>query len=163
MLDILLIVILLVSLVTDIKHRKILNIVTLPTIVFGVVFHTMTNGWQGFLFSGNGLLLGFALLFIPFLLGGMGAGDVKLMAAIGALKGAMFTLHAFLYTCLIGGVIALIIIIAKKQFAGSVQRITYALTLRQTSMLSQEELHHSFPYGVAIVSGTLAALIWGGI
>lgn len=163
MLDILLLIVLLISLVTDIKHRKILNIVTFPAIVIGVIYHIITNGWQGFLFSGNGFLLGFAFMFIPFLLGGMGAGDVKLMAAIGAMKGSLFTLYAFLYTSLIGGVIALVIIVARRQFASSMQRLTYAFTLRQANLLSQEELHHSFPYGVAIVLGTVTAMIWSGM
>ncbi len=163
MLNYFLIIILIISLITDLRERKILNIVTLPAIGFGPVYHLTTNGWEGFLFSGNGLLLGFALLYIPFLLGGMGAGDVKLLAAIGSIKGVTFVFYSFIYTCLFGGLIALFILIYKRQLSHSVQRISHAFIYRQPGFLSRDEIQFGFPYGVAIVCGTLTTYLWGGI
>ncbi|MFC4767935.1 A24 family peptidase [Effusibacillus consociatus] len=167
MIDFILAAALLISLVTDLRSRIIPNVMTFPVIVFAILYHTVLSGWDGFLFSGSGLLLGLGLLFIPFLLGGMGAGDVKLMAAIGALKGAAFVFSSFLYTCLIGGLIALVILAARKQLGKSLHRIAHALVFVRGSaasfdVLDNNEIHHAFPYGVAIVLGTLFAYLRGG-
>ena len=80
-----------------------------------------TSGFEGFLFSGKGFLVGLGLLMIPYLLGGMGAGDVKLMAAIGALMGTSFVFYSFIYTALIGGLIALLLIFKKRGFMNSIK------------------------------------------
>ncbi|WP_458413553.1 A24 family peptidase [Schinkia sp. CFF1] len=151
----LLIVILGISLFTDIKYRKILNVVTFPAMILGLLLNMFTHGWDGFLFSFYGLLTGFALLIIPYLLGGMAAGDVKLLMAIGALKGTAFVIGSFLYIAIIGGIIALIILIMKRELLDSLKRIFFSFQLRTLDSLSKAEIHHAFPYGVAIVLGTV--------
>ena len=105
---------LLISLITDIKNRKILNIVTMPSILIAFIYYTAAQGWGGFLYSGKGFLVGFSLLLIPYLLGGIGAGDVKLMAAIGALMGTSFVLYSFVYIALIGGLISVTLIMKNR-------------------------------------------------
>jgi prepilin peptidase CpaA len=165
--NILLAIVLIICVITDIKSRKILNIVTLPTIIFGFVYNIFTKGFEGFLFSGNGFLIGLGLLLIPYLLGGMGAGDVKLMAAIGALMGASFIFYSFIYTALIGGIIALLLIIKTRGFAKVIKSIFFnVLFFRSnlgTIMISKDKHSSiSFPYGVAIVLGTFCTLVWGG-
>ncbi|WHY76783.1 prepilin peptidase [Neobacillus sp. WH10] len=165
--EIVLVTILIISLYTDIRDRKILNIVTLPTILFAFIFHIGTQGMEGFLFSGKGFLTGLGLLIIPYLLGGMGAGDVKLMAAIGALMGTNFVFYSFIYTALIGGVIALVLIIKQKGLVNSMKSFFYTIVFFRSnlgSMLLGKDKHSSisFPYGIAIVLGTLCSLIWGG-
>ncbi|MGJ7919182.1 A24 family peptidase [Neobacillus sp. LXY-4] len=168
--------ILMISLITDIKNRRILNIVTLPAILFGLLFYTITLGWDGFLFSGKGFLVGLGLLLIPYLLGGMGAGDVKLMAAIGALTGTSFTFHSFIYTGIIGGIIALFLIIKSdglwspiKNLWFSLKSIFFKLLLLRdnTGEIVINKNKHvnssiTFPYGVAIVLGTVCAFVLGG-
>ncbi|MBM7661638.1 prepilin peptidase CpaA [Bacillus mesophilus] len=166
MINFVLIVILLVSLYTDLKNRKILNIVTLPGIVIGFMLNLYISGLEGFLFSGKGFLLGFGLFLIPFLRGGIGAGDVKLMAAIGAMKGATFVFHAFLYTAIIGGLISLFLIVKKMGLTQSFRYMffTFALfggnagTIQQSSSKDM-----SFPYGIAICIGTIMAIKWGSL
>lgn len=166
---------LLVSLITDIKYRRILNIITLPAILFGIVYYTTTQGWNGFLFSGKGFLVGMGILLIPYLLGGMGAGDVKLMAAIGALTGTTFTMYAFFYIGLIGGIIALIMILKTKGLANSfksfwycIKSFFYSFLLFRSNLgamvINDDKQNNSrivFPYGVAIVLGTLCAFVLG--
>lgn len=144
-----------ISFFTDLKNRKILNIVTFPAIFFGLIYNSITLGWDGFLFSFYGLLAGFALLVIPYALGGMAAGDVKLLMAIGALNGTVFVIGSFLYIAIIGGIIALLILIKKKELVDSLKRIFFSAQLRTLNGLSKNELHHAFPYGVAIVVGTV--------
>ncbi|CRK81534.1 A24 family peptidase [Neobacillus massiliamazoniensis] len=158
---------LIISLITDVRKRKILNIVTLPTILVAFLYYSITLGWSGFLYSGKGFLVGLGLLLIPYLLGGMGAGDVKLMAAIGALMGPSFVFYSFIYTALIGGAIALILIIKKHGFINITKSIFFNVVFFRSSLGSMtiskdQNSSISFPYGVAIVLGTLCTLIWGG-
>ncbi|MBU8914609.1 A24 family peptidase [Bacillus sp. FJAT-29953] len=160
-------IVLIICLITDIKSRKILNKVTIPAIILGFAYSVITNGFQGLLFSGKGFLVGLILLLIPFILGGMGAGDVKLMAAIGALMGTEFVFYSFIYTALIGGVIGLLLIIKNKGFITLVKSSLFNLLFLRSNLgeiiISQDKKGSvSFPYGVAIVLGTLCALVWGG-
>lgn len=159
--------VLIISLITDIKERKILNIVTLPAILIGLVFYTFTLGWDGFLFSGKGFLVGLGLLIIPYLIGGMGAGDVKLMAAIGALTGASFTFYSFIYTGIIGGIIALILIIKSKGLGNSIKSLFFSVLFLKSQLGSlkvpaKNSSSITFPYGVAIVLGTVCAFMVRG-
>lgn len=158
MLNIILLIVLFVSFITDIRSRRILNIVTMPAILFGFIYHVVVSGLEGFLYSGAGFLLGIGLLLIPFILGGMGAGDVKLLGAIGALKGSLFVFDSFIYTCLIGGIMASISLIKQKQWISTWKRILFAMQLKTLDSLEKEEFHKAFPYGVPIVLGTLLSL-----
>jgi prepilin peptidase CpaA len=85
----------------------------------------------------------------------MGAGDVKLLGAIGALKGTGFVIHAFFYVAIIGGIISIVILLNKKEFFSFWKRIIFSLQFRTIDGLNKEELHHAFPYGLAIVLGTM--------
>jgi len=167
MADYLLIAILIISFITDIKKKRIYNIVTIPAITAGIIYHSFVNGWDGFLFSTYGFLLGFALLLIPYLLGGIGAGDVKLLAAIGALKGVSFVFYTFLSGAVIGGMVALVILIKNKMLISSLKRIYYALLLVKAdkdslNMADKKGLTSVFPYGAAIILGTIPAFYLGG-
>lgn len=168
--------VLIISLITDIRKRRIFNIVTIPAIFIGLIYYTMTLGWDGFLLSGKGFLVGLGLLLIPYLMGGMGAGDVKLMAAVGALMGPEFTLYSFIYTAIIGGIIALIIIIKAKGLLNLIKSwwnifksIFFKILLLKNNFGEMVVYKNNpsaskiaFPYGVAIVLGTVCALVLGG-
>jgi prepilin peptidase CpaA len=153
--SIILFIALIISFITDVRDRKILNMVTLPSIVFGIGFNTITGGMDGLQFSLLGMITGFGLFFIPYALKGMAAGDVKLLMAIGALKGSTFVIGSFLYIAIIGGIIALIILVKNKELLSSLKRIFFSAQFRTLDNLNKNELHHAFPYGVAIVLGTL--------
>ena len=100
---------LLASAVLDLRSQKIPNLITLPAILAGMGYHTAANAFDGLLFSGGGLFLGIGLFLAPYLLGGMGAGDAKLMGAVGAFLGASGVFQAFIYTAIVGGIYALIL------------------------------------------------------
>ncbi|WML59144.1 prepilin peptidase [Neobacillus sp. PS2-9] len=164
---IILLAILLISFYTDVKSRKILNIVTLPAILFAFVYYLSFQGLDGFLFSGKGFLVGLGLLILPYMLGGMGAGDVKLMASIGALMGTSFVFYSFIYTALIGGLIAVVLIVKQKGFVNMIKTFLFAIVFIRSNLGSihlanGNQSSISFPYGIAIVLGTLCSLIWGG-
>ena len=71
--------VLIISAATDLRSQKIPNMVTLPAALAALAYHTKINGLEGFLFSATGLAAGIALLILPYLMGGMGAGDAKLL------------------------------------------------------------------------------------
>jgi prepilin peptidase CpaA len=94
--------------VTDVRTRRIPNLLTFGAAAAALVFHAVTGGGSGLGFSAAGWVVG-AAVFLPFfLLGGMGAGDVKLMAALGAWLGPREALSIALYGTLAGGVLAVV-------------------------------------------------------
>ncbi|MDD3580628.1 MAG: prepilin peptidase [Desulfobacca sp.] len=90
----------------DVRTQRIPNYLTLSAALAGLMFQGVFQGWGGLLNGGAGLLLGFGLLLLPYALGGMGAGDVKALAALGAWLGPQLTLYLFIYMALTGGVLA---------------------------------------------------------
>lgn len=145
----------------DIKTRRIPNFITFPTILLGLTINTYYYGWAGLKISLLGLVAGLFLLIIPFALGGMGAGDVKLMAAVGALNGAGFAFYAFIYSALAGGVIAVILLIVRGQIKPVLFNIVLALNnliaIGERRDLLPVDSGTRFPYGIAIMVGTVAA------
>ena len=90
----------------DILTGKIPNWLTYPACVFGVCLAGLSTSWPGLVDSVLGLTLGFGPFFALYLMGGMGGGDVKLMAAVGAMMGVDFVLNAMITSILVGGLIA---------------------------------------------------------
>jgi prepilin peptidase CpaA len=174
-----LLTLLLLALYFDLTQKKIPNFLTFPVILWGLVSNTITGGGGGFLFSFYGLLLGTALFFIPFVMGGMGGGDVKLLGAIGAMKGAQFVLQAALFTVLCGGVLAIGYLLVHRQLGSTLKKIFGVIAVPLFNALYYRYGYPFFnrlsfyfssfkeedpgkkvylPYGVAIVLGTLIVL-----
>ena len=98
--------------VTDLRSRRIPNVLTGTAVVCAVVFHLATGGWSAAGWSALGLCIG-TVLFLPmFALRGMGAGDVKLLAAVGAWLGPGQVTTAAIATSIVGGVLALVVAFA---------------------------------------------------
>ena len=135
MADLVLLAIIIFSIYTDLRYRRIYNWVVFSAAAGGLALNLAAGGVAGLRGSLAGLLLGVGLLLIPFLLGGIGAGDVKLLGAVGALKGIGFVCLTFAAAALIGGIIGLIAIIKHRSFSTTI------------------------PYGPAIGLGTLVAMI----
>lgn len=90
----------------DIRHRSIANWINLSGLAAGMVCHTANRGLAGLAWSAGGAALGFAVFLVFYCLGGMGAGDLKLMAAFGALLGPSGILIAALLAAPIGALVA---------------------------------------------------------
>ena len=153
---------------SDLRWRKIPNCLTLPAIALGLVLNLMGNGWNGLLFALIGFLVGTGLLTLPYLLGGMGGGDVKLMGALGTMLGSYAILNVFLYTSLIGGVIAVVVAVANRSLIEMLKRMVLFMKcvfLFQAPAAGAAvfKKSHSIPYGVAIGVGTLLYLVAGRI
>ena len=154
--------VLIVAAANDLRFQKIPNLLTYPAMAVALVYHVVMNGLDGLLFSTAGLALGIAILIIPYLMGGMGAGDAKLMGTVGAILGARGVFIAFLFTAIIGGVYALIVVLIKRQhFKGFFTR--QAATLKTFIFTKQfipipgdqNEKKPKLCYGIAIAIGTL--------
>jgi prepilin peptidase CpaA len=155
----------------DVKTRRIPNYLTLGTAVAGLAFSFMTHGLPGLVDGILGMLLGFACLILPYLWGGMGAGDVKALAALGAWLGPKLTLLLFCYMGIAGGILALGYlawqgILWQKIKAGWSFLLNLVLcqstgTCRPESQ-SPAKLTAGIPYGVAIALGMLVLAGVGG-
>jgi prepilin peptidase CpaA len=154
---------LLISLITDLRERKIYNKVVFPATGAAFLLSLVDRGAAGLGLSLAGWLTGIGLLIIPYLLGGMGAGDVKLLGLVGAAKGTVFVLYAGLYMFLAGGILALGVLIFRQGFALRLKRILcglYAWSYGQPiPLLTRDSWTGTYPYGVAIAAG--AALCYG--
>jgi prepilin peptidase CpaA len=163
------VVLVLGSVYSDLRWRKIPNCLTLPAIVLGLVLNFLDNSWTGLFFSFLGFSVGLGLFFLPFALGGMGAGDVKFLSAIGAFLGAKAVFNVFLYACLAGGIIALYYIITQKKIIQTIKNLLlffkYILFFRSPEIgaeLFKNPVGH-IPYGLAVGMGAIGYLIWGRI
>ena len=157
----LLLSILSISAIIDFRTQKIPNLITFPAVIIALLYHFFTNGIDGLIFSVLGITTGIGLLIIPYILGGMGAGDAKLMGAVGAILGTKSVFTAFLLSAFVGGIYALItILLNRKQFKGFIknQLITLKLfVLTRKYIPDPVEENNKKPklcYGVAIALGT---------
>jgi prepilin peptidase CpaA len=97
---------------TDLRTRRIPNVLTFSAAAVALLFHLATGGWAAAAWSLAGLLLGAVLFFPMFALRGMGAGDVKLLAAVGAWLGPGQVAIVALATSLVGGAIGIAVALA---------------------------------------------------
>src|ERR1700693_231262 len=97
----------------DIRFRRIPNWLVLTGLVLGLGLNTFLFRWSGARASLLGIGLAFLIYFPLYLMRGMGAGDVKLMAAIGAIVGAANWFGIFVVSALLGGLVALIVLLVR--------------------------------------------------
>jgi prepilin peptidase CpaA len=119
--------------VTDLRTRRIPNRLTLGAAAAGVIVQVIAAGSNGALAAASGWLLG-AVLFLPFfMLGGMGGGDVKLLAALGAWLGPHDTLWLAVYSALAGGVLGVIVAVMHGYLRSAFANIFAMLKYWQTA------------------------------
>ena len=154
-------VILFVAVTIDLRAQRIPNFLTFPAVALTLIYYSITNGLNGFLFSAIGLLAGISLLIIPYLLGGMGAGDAKLMGVVGGVLGAKGVFYAFLFSAIVGGIYAIILtFIYRPHFKGFYKKQFVALVnvlLIREYIPEPEDADLKKPrlcYGLAIGLGT---------
>ncbi|WP_461211313.1 A24 family peptidase [Desulfocurvus sp. DL9XJH121] len=153
--------------VFDLRERRIPNRLTYPAMLLALAWNAALGGPTGLLNSFYGLGLGLGVMLIPYLMGVMGAGDVKLMAAAGAFLGPQGALAAFIFTSLAGGVYALVVLSLHmtvfKRVASSIKDSMGLMAVTGRWIYSPQDTEGALPklaYGVAIAVGTTAAMIY---
>ena len=159
-------VVLIVAAVIDGAILKVPNWLTFPFIIMGWVHWTIQGGFgpSGLLYSLLGTFVGMMLLLVLRNVGGMGAGDVKLLAGVGAWLGAIVTLWAFAATAIVGGIMAIIMIARsgnwRKHQAMAYQILEEWKTIRKPSELSKiarkrKPDMYLLPYGIPMAIGSI--------
>jgi prepilin peptidase CpaA len=156
--------------VYDVRYRRIPNWLTVGGVLAGLLMNTfigrvdLSPGWPALRFSLAGFALAFGGYLVLYALRAMGAGDVKLMAAVGAMVGWQDWFGIFLITAVIGGAMALILVIAKKRFTKTFFNVGVILNEMKSgrpAYLAKEELDVKnpkalgLPHGAVIAVGTL--------
>lgn len=115
--------VLLLACMTDLRFRKIPNWLTFSATAIGFLGNALVDGLPGMLFSLKGLALGLGLFLILYMMGAMGAGDVKLLAAVGSFIGADAVLSAGFVAMLLGGLYAIAMMISHYGVQASLKQI----------------------------------------
>lgn len=161
----------------DFTERRIPNRITFPTILIGWILAVYSGGMAGLYQSLLGTAAGIAIFFIPFALGGMGAGDVKLLGAIGALMGWKFVLYSAIYSSIAGLTMSVFSLVKDGNFKHMINNGIYLLITLVVNVFFKYKyneriykLQQKFedkrqgyekvyiPYGVAISFGAL--IVW---
>jgi len=144
---------------TDLQSGLIPNWLTFPVMGLALFAHAWFGGIPGILFSMAGLGTGLGLFILLYVAGGMGAGDVKLMGAVGAIVGAYGALISGILAIMVGGIYALGAMCYQWGFLNTGRRLIHAVQgiflMGATSFSQELALPFRLRYGLAIAVGTL--------
>lgn len=135
-------------------------------VLIGIIYHLIANQLDGFIQSVLGVLVAGGILLLIYIFKAVGAGDVKLFAAIGAISGVLFSLYAIMYTIIFAGIIAIIILLFTKTF---LINITLALlhikeSIKDKNLTPLEEfknkISNRFPFIYAVIPGVMTAFYY---
>jgi prepilin peptidase CpaA len=152
--------------VADIATRRIPNWITVPGAALGLAIQSYYGGWHGTLSSLAGAGLGFGFFLLLHIAGGLGAGDVKLAGAVGALVGAQSFVPVFIATGLLGGLAALALALWRGRLRQTLAQTGRLManfgSLRWEEVRRKSELPAPgalrLPYGAVIAAGTVTFL-----
>jgi prepilin peptidase CpaA len=144
----------------DVRYRRIPNPFVLATLLTGLILNFGLTGMSGVISSLGGCLLAFILMFMLHVFGAMGAGDVKLFAAIGSVVGAHMVLPTLIVVVLMGGLLALVSILRSGAFKATMHRVLQIFVgllpgweMPRFSIPADRRL--TIPYGAAITLGAI--------
>lgn len=148
----------------DTRYRRIPNAFVLGTLISGLAVNAICFGWAGLGNSLTGCLFAFGLMLAVRFFTGLGAGDVKLFGAIGALIGAPHVLKTFVFVVILGGALAVCAMLrtgtARQTLIGVYQILTGLLPggrLPSREIFSRSRV--TIPYGVAITCGSVMSVL----
>ena len=155
----------LVGSVFDVKSRRIPNFVTLPAFLFGLALHLALGGWRQLLSSLAAGLICAAIFLVFYIAGGMGAGDVKLILAVGCIAGLSHVAYLLVLTALSGGVMAIVWAVARGQLQQTIMNVgELASHHRHAGLQPHPDLNLKnaatlrLPYALAIAGGSILTL-----
>jgi len=147
----------------DVRYRRIPNAFVLAAFSAGVLMNAILGGLQGVYSSITGCALAFFLMFMLHIFGAMGAGDVKLFAAIGAVTGAQLVVPTFIVVVLTGGLLAVVSIIRAGILMTTMHRVLQIFVgmlpgWQMPKFTVPLDRTHTIPYGVAITMGSIISI-----
>jgi prepilin peptidase CpaA len=144
----------------DVRYRRIPNPFVLATLVTGLILNIGLAGVNGVISSIGGCILAFIMMFMLHVFGAMGAGDVKLFAAIGSVVGAHLVIPTLVVVMLTGGLLALVSILRSGVFGATMHRVLQIFVgllpgweMPRFSIPTDRRL--TIPYGAAITLGAI--------
>jgi prepilin peptidase CpaA len=164
--------VLIVAAVIDGWKLKVPNWITLPLVLSGWIYSGVCFGWEGLGWSLMGTIIGLALLLPAYAIGGMGAGDVKLLAGVGAWMWSTTTLYAFCVSAVVGGAIAIGMVLWRRDWYHHLYQFwmitNEILEVRDPNTLSsiaaqRKSMMLLLPYGIPIAIGSIAYFAWMGM
>lgn len=165
-------VVLLVAACIDGWKLKVPNWLTFPFVLTGWIHGFAVAGWTGLGESLLGTAVGLALLLPAYAIGGMGAGDVKLLAGVGAWVGAVITFYAFCVSAVVGGILAVAMIAYRRSwyqhYANLLVMFHEFTTVRQPTKLAALAAERKptmvlLPYGIPLAIGSIGYFFWAGL
>lgn len=149
----------------DIKSRRVPNFLTGPAFLFGLALHASFGGWRDLGSAASAAVICGAIFLIFYLAGGMGAGDVKLIAAVACVAGLPRVGHLLVFTALAGGVMALALIILRQRVKQTFRNVGELVAHHSARGLQphpelnvQNANNLRLPYAVAIAAGSALTL-----
>jgi len=158
-------VLLVIACVTDVRWRRIPNTLVLTLALTGFAFSVWVEPWLvGLGRAMGGLALGFAIWIVFFIIGAIGAGDVKLFAAAGAWLGPALTWRAALVGAAIGGMLAIAMLVRERRARQGLENVMTSISTRSLAVLAPGASNsRQLPYGVALACGALVVAWIPGI
>jgi prepilin peptidase CpaA len=154
--------VLLAAAVYDVRYRRIPNWISVGGSLIGVALNSfLYPGVSGLIFALKGLALGFGVYFVLYVLHAMGAGDVKLMAAVGSLVGWQDWFGIFLITAMLGGVMAMMLMVARRRLRTTFWNLGFILGEMghgRAAYMTREELDVKSPKSVGLPHGAVIAV-----
>lgn len=148
----------LVAMIWDIRSRRIPNWLNVTGLVVAFGFHAIFNGFEGLLPALGGFAVGFGILFVLWLIGGGGAGDVKLAAALGAWLGAPLMFITFVLSAVLALVVSLAAIIYRAATRTPAEASTGG-TSGSTNVKGALQAGRQIPYAVPLTLATWIVLL----
>ncbi len=165
-------VVLIVAAYIDGKELRVPNWITFPMVLAGLAYNTWVGGFPGLGWALVGMMVGLLTLLPLYSVGGMGAGDVKLMAGVGAWLGWQTTLYAFGVSAVVGAVMAVVMVWRKgaveKHYGQMLAILNEWLTVKDPRKLSATARERKprmmlLPYGIPICIGSIAYFWYAGM
>ena len=150
--------------ITDLRRGTVYNWLTYPAVLIGLALGAAAgaaagNAGDGFINHFLGMAFCFGVLLATYVLGGMGGGDVKLMAAVGAILGWPGALHAVFYSFAVGAAVGLIVLVWRGQVRLALRRLWMAVRILPLPTAKMEDAvpvsTFRVPFGFAVAVGTL--------
>jgi prepilin peptidase CpaA len=164
--------VLIAAAIIDGIQLRVPNWITFPFILTGWIYSGVTTGWDGLQLSLLGTVIGLGLLLPAYCIGGMGAGDVKLLAGVGAWMHGTNTFYAFAFSAVVGAVLALAMVLYRRAFHKHAAQFWVILqeimTIKDPNQLAELAAQRKssmllLPYGIPIAIGSIMYFFWVGL